>query len=101
MDGISTPQILNFKGYIKKKKVMVLICYVSTHNLIHCKLAKVLHFFINTEPEFQVMTTDGGNINFSWKFHKINLNMREYVLNSPMTSIPMGGVDVVLGVQYL
>ena len=27
--------------------------------------------------------------------------MGEYVFNSPMLSIPMGGVDVVLGVQWL
>ena len=27
--------------------------------------------------------------------------MGEYVLNSPMLSIPMGGADVVLGVQSL
>lgn len=33
--------------------------------------------------------------------HKINLTMGEYVLNSPMIAIPMGGVDVVLGVQWL
>jgi hypothetical protein len=27
--------------------------------------------------------------------------MGEYVMNSPMISIPMGGVDVVLGIQWL
>jgi len=27
--------------------------------------------------------------------------MGEYVLNIPMISIPMGGADVVLGVQWL
>ena len=27
--------------------------------------------------------------------------MGEYVLNSPMIAIPMEGVDVVLGVQWL
>jgi hypothetical protein len=33
--------------------------------------------------------------------NKINLTMGEYVMNSPMISIPMGGVDVVLGIQWL
>jgi hypothetical protein len=47
------------------------------------------------------MIENGGTINFSGKFHKINLTMGEYVMNSPMISIPMGGVDVVLGVQWL
>ena len=34
-------------------------------------------------------------------FHNIELSMGEYVLNSPILSIPMGGVDVILGVQWL
>ena len=33
--------------------------------------------------------------------HNIKLTIGEYVLNSPMLSIPMGGVDFVLGVQWL
>ena len=47
------------------------------------------------------MIVDVGTINFSRKLHKITLTMGEYVLNIPMTVIPMGGVDVVLGVQWL
>jgi hypothetical protein len=35
--GISTPQTLKIKGYIKKKKVIVLIDSSSTHNFIHYK----------------------------------------------------------------
>jgi hypothetical protein len=27
--------------------------------------------------------------------------MGEYIMNSPMIAIPMGGVDVVLGIQWL
>jgi hypothetical protein len=92
--GISTPQTLKIEGYIKKKKVIVLIDSGSTHNFIHCKLAKALNCFIYPVPEFQVMIANGGTINCSGKFHKINLTMGEYVMNSPMISIPMGGVDV-------
>jgi hypothetical protein len=99
--GISTPQTLKIEGYIKKKKVIVLIDSGSTHNFIHDKLAKDLNCFVYPAPEFQVMIADGGTINFSGKCNKINLTMGEYVMNSPMISIPMGGADVVLGIQWL
>ena len=50
LDGISTPQTLKIKGYIKKKKVIVLIDCGSTHNFINCKLSKVLNCFIYPAP---------------------------------------------------
>jgi hypothetical protein len=99
--GISTPQTLKIEGYIKKKKVIVLIDSGSTHNFIHDKLAKDINCFVYPAPEFQVMIADGGTINCSGKCNKINLTMGEYVMNSPMISIPMGGADVVLGIQWL
>src|SRR6202011_1075776 len=47
------------------------------------------------------MVANGGTINCARKCHNIKLSMGEYVLTSPMLSIPMGGADVVLGVQWL
>jgi carbamoylphosphate synthase small subunit len=96
--GISTPQTLKIEGYIKNKKVVVLIDSGSTHNFIHYKLAKALNFFVYPAPKFQVMIADGGTINCSGKCNKINLTMGEYVMNIPMIYIPMGGVDFILGV---
>ena len=99
--GITTPQTLKIEGHIKKKKVIVLIDLGSTHNFIHGKVAKELNCFLYPAPECQVMVANGGTINCSGKCHNIKLTMGEYVLNSPMLSIPMGGVDVVLGVKWL
>jgi hypothetical protein len=65
--GIITPQILKIEGYIKNKKVIVLIDSGSTNNFIHYKLAKALNFFVYPAPEFQVMIADGGTINCSEK----------------------------------
>ena len=79
-------------------KVIVFIDSGSTHNFIHCKVAKVLNFFVYSAPDFQVMIANGGTVNCLGKCHNINLTMGEYVLNSPMIAIPMGSVDVVLGV---
>ena len=47
------------------------------------------------------MVANGATIKCSGKCHNIKLSMGEYVLNSSMIAIPMGGVDVVLGVQWL
>ena len=47
------------------------------------------------------MIVDGEPINHLGKFHNINFTMGEYVLNSSMISIPMGGANVILVVQWL
>jgi hypothetical protein len=47
------------------------------------------------------MIANGGTINCLEKCNKINLTMEEYVMNSLMIDIPMGGVDVILGIQWL
>ena len=99
--GITTPQTLKKEGHIKKKKVIVLTDSSSTHNFTHCKVAKELNYFLYPTRECQVMVSNGGNINFSGKFHNIKLTMGEYVLKNPILSIPIEGVDVVLGVQWL
>jgi len=43
------------------------------------------------------MVAIGGTIDRYRKCHNIKLSMGEYVFNSPILSIPLGVVDVVLG----
>ena len=99
--GTTTPQTLNIEGRINKKKLIVFIDLGSTHNFIHCKVAKELNCFLYLAPECPAMVANGGTINFFGKCHNIKLTMGEYVLNSPILSIPMGGANVVLRVQWL
>jgi hypothetical protein len=99
--GINTSQTLKIEGYIKKKKVTMLIDYGSTHYFIDCKLAKLLNCFIYPTPEFQVMITHAGTINCPRKWHSIKLTMGECLLDSPIIAIKMGGVNIILGVQWL
>ena len=87
--GITTPQTLNIEGYIKKKKVIVLIDSGSTHNFIHCKVDNELNCFLYPTLACQEMVAKEGTINCSGKFHNIKLTMGEYVLNSPILSIPI------------
>jgi hypothetical protein len=65
--SIDTPQILIIEGYIKKKKLKMLIDFGSTHNFMNCKLANNINCFVYPSVEFQVMIADGGTINCSWE----------------------------------
>jgi hypothetical protein len=87
LTNINTPKTLKIQGYIKNKKVTLLIDSRSNHNFINYKLAKDLDYVVYTSPEFQVMIADGGTINCSGKLHSIKLNMGEYFLDRPMISI--------------
>jgi gas vesicle protein len=60
--GISTPQTLNIEGYIKKKKVIVLIDSSNSHNFIHYKLAKYLNCFCISSA--RVSSNDGRWMNY-------------------------------------
>ena len=64
--GITTPQTIKIEGQIKKKKVIVLIYSGSTHNFIHCKIAKELKLPISSTR----VSSDGckwRNHNLLWK----------------------------------
>jgi len=63
----TTPQIIKIKGHIKKNKIIVFIDSRSTHNFIHCKVAKELNCFLYPAPGCQVMVENGRTINFSRK----------------------------------
>lgn len=78
----------------------MLINFGSTHDFSHCKIAKELNFFLYPTLECQVMVANGGTTKILGRCHNINLTIGEYVLNSPMLSIPMGGDVFVLGVPW-
>lgn len=73
----------------------------STHNLIHFKISKELNCFLYWAAKCQMMVANGGTINFFVKCHNITISMGGYVLNSPIISIRMGGIDVILRIQWL
>jgi hypothetical protein len=98
--NINTPKSLNIQGYIKNKKVMVLIYSSSTHNFINYKLAKYVNCFVFPTQGFQLLIADEGTIIFFGKCHSINLNIGESILNSPMITIQIGGANVLLGVEW-
>ena len=52
-------------------------------------------------PNMKVIVANDKKIENVGKCHKVKLQMREYNLESDFFVVPPGGVDVVLGIQWL
>eukprot|EP00253_Pinus_taeda_P012385 PITA_12385 len=99
--GISSPQTLKFRGFIKHCPVVVLIDSGSTHNFIHQKVAEAVHCFVRSVSNFQVQIADGGTMKCEGRCENVKLQMGDYQLKTHMFSIHMVGCDIVLGAEWL
>jgi len=98
---IAQPQTLKLKGYVKKENVTVLIDTGSTHNFIDINVAKRLNLFVYPTTNIKLMVADGKKIDGVVKCHKVKLQISDYNLESGFYTVPLGGVDIVLGIQWL
>ena len=64
LERITTPKTLKIERNIKNKNVIMFIDSGSTHNFIHCKIAKEWNCFLYPTPKCQVMVANEGTINF-------------------------------------
>jgi hypothetical protein len=101
LSGISAPQTLKIKGYIKHRPIAVLIDSGSTHNFIHYRLAEEIHCFVRPVSNFQILIANGGMMKCGGRCENVKLQMGDYHLKTHMFSIAMGGCDIVLSVEWL
>lgn len=101
MTGISQPETLKLKGHIKKNNVMVLIDTGSTHNFLDSTMVKRLNIFSFPMRNMKVMVADYKKIEKVGNCHKVKLQIQDFNLESPFYTVPLGWVDVVLGIQWL
>jgi hypothetical protein len=62
LTSFSTPQTLKLIGYIKHRKVIILVDNGSTHNFIHRRIAQETHCYIHVVNNFQIMIDNGGSM---------------------------------------
>ena len=80
---------------------MVLVDTGSTHNFLDSTMAKRLNIFTFPMPNMKVMVADGKKIKKVGKGHKVKLKIKNFHLEYPFYTVPLRGVDVVLGIQWL
>jgi hypothetical protein len=97
LTSFSAPQTLKLIGYIKHRKVIILVDSVSTHNFIHRRIAQESNCYICAVNNYQIMIANGGSMKCGGRCENVCLQIGEYHLKTHMFVIDMGGCDIVLG----
>jgi hypothetical protein len=91
------PQTLKIIGYIKHRKVIILVDSGSTHNFIHFHIAQETNFYIHAVNNFEIMIANGGSMKCGGHCENVHLQIGDYHMKSHMFSIDMGSCEIVLG----
>jgi hypothetical protein len=101
LTGFSAPQTLKLIGYIKHRKIIIIVASGSTHIFIHRHISQETNFYICVVNNFQIMTVNGGSMKCGGRCENVHLQIGEYHLKYHIFGIDMGGCDIMLGVEWL
>jgi hypothetical protein len=101
LSRLSSPQTLKIIGYIKHRKVIILVDSGSTHNFIHHHISQENNWYIRGINNFQIMFANGGSMKCGGRCENVRLQIGQYHMKSHMFSIDMGGCVIVLGAKWL
>jgi hypothetical protein len=101
LTSFSSPQTIKMIGYIKHKKIIILVGSGSTHNFIHCRLSQEVNYYICVINNFQNTIANGGSLECGGHCENVRLQIGQYNLKSHMFTIDMGGCDIMIGVEWL
>jgi predicted aspartyl protease len=88
-------------GYVRDRKVIILVDSGNTHSFIHHRLAQEINCYFRVVNNFQIMIANGGSMKCWGHCENVRLQIGQYNLKSHMFAIDMGGCDIVLGVEWL
>eukprot|EP00253_Pinus_taeda_P027555 PITA_27555 len=76
--GISSPQTLKIRGFIKHRPITVLIYSGTTHNFIHQRVEEAVYCFVRAVSNFQGQIADGGTMKSEGHCENVKLQMGDY-----------------------
>ena len=99
--GISDYQTMRVKGIHGKRSLFILIDSGSTHNFMDAFVAEKLGCELKPTGISRVAVADGRKLGVSNKIDDFQWNFQSISFKADFMVIPLGGCDMVLGVQWL
>ncbi|KAF3773793.1 hypothetical protein EJ110_NYTH54612, partial [Nymphaea thermarum] len=88
-------------GKINNKKVIVLLDTGSTHNFLNSNLAHIVEGKITPQSSFNVLVGNGEKMVCNKVCKGVSLEMQKTPFTIDLYLLPIGGVDLVLGIQWM
>ncbi|KAA8524177.1 hypothetical protein F0562_010393 [Nyssa sinensis] len=99
--GWKGPRTMKLQAFIGKQPVTVLVDSGSSHNFVSDRVACHLHLPVTSTKKFNVKIADGGQLSCQEKHEAVRLEIQGFSFAVTLFSLPLQGLDVVLGVQWL
>jgi hypothetical protein len=96
-----TPQTIRFQGEIQGVPVLVLVDSGATHNFISQKLVSKMDWVVERNSHMRIKLGDGFVTMTQGVCRGVELKVGGFGIHADMHLFELGGIDVVLGVEWL
>ncbi|KAF3775437.1 hypothetical protein EJ110_NYTH50390 [Nymphaea thermarum] len=88
-------------GKINNQKVVILLDTGATHNFLNSRLAHLVEGKVTPQASFNVMVGNGEKLTCNEVCKDVSLEMHKTPFKVNLYLLPIGGVDVVLRIQWM
>lgn len=99
--GLTQTNTMKLQGWVKGKRVLILIDSGASHNFISTNLAENLELPITNTPSYCVKLGDGHKKQTSGCCRSVEVQLGDHVVKDNFFLFELGGVDLILGVAWL
>ncbi|KAL0548958.1 hypothetical protein IC582_013436 [Cucumis melo] len=99
--GLNDPGTMKVRGTLQGKEVVILIDCGATHNFVSEKLVTALQLPIKETAHYGVILGSGTTIQGKGICESVEVQMEDWTVKEDFLPLELGGVDVILGMQWL
>ncbi|GJY25612.1 reverse transcriptase [Tanacetum coccineum] len=99
--GLNSYQTMRLRGRVGKQMVHILVDCGSTHNFLDIHTAKKLGCRLDNTTPMQVSVANGQRMMSTSVCHDLKWSFQNEVFTSDVMLLPLGGCEMVLGIQWL
>nr|GFA28851.1 hypothetical protein [Tanacetum cinerariifolium] len=101
LSGLNSYQTIRVRSRVGKKVMHILIDCGSTYNFLDIHTAKKLGCRLAKTTPMQVSMANGQRMMSTSIYHDLKWSLQNEVFTSDIMLLPLGGCEMVLGVQWL